>query len=362
VALIDRLRRVARDSGMCGFGVADAGPFREVRAQLEGRVADGSSASLRFTFADPGRSTDVRRSFPWARRLVVVAWPYLPAAGHPGPARAGTGRAARFATEDHYRGLRAGLQAIAELLRDAGRRAAVLADDNRLVDRAAAVRAGVGWWAKNAQVLMPGFGPWTLLGSVVTDAELTATEPMWRDCGTCSACLPACPTGALVAPGILDARRCLAYWVQAPGVIPRPLRRALGDRLYGCDDCLEACPPGRRMLDGSSAERGRVDLVTVLCADDRTLRRRFAHWYVPRNDVRHLRRNALVALGNVGGRDAVGIAAGFAAHPDWLLRAHAAWALGELGGTAARRALHAAARRERNPHVRAEIDGTLGRC
>jgi epoxyqueuosine reductase len=360
--MIDRLRRVARDAGLCGLGVADAGPFGEVRVELERRVADGSRASLLFTFADPTRSTDVRRSFPWARRLVVAAWPYLPAAGNPGPAQVGTGRVARFATEDHYRGLRSGLRAVAAVLRGAGRHAVVLADDNRLVDRAAAVRAGVGWWGKNAQVLMPGFGPWTLLGSVVTDADLHATEPMRRDCGTCRACLPACPTGALVAPGILDARLCLAYWVQAPGVIPRVLRRALGDRLYGCDDCLEACPPGRRLLDGSTARRGRVDLAAVLGADDRTLRSRFSHWYVPRNDVRHVRRNALVALGNSGGRHAVGIAAGFAGHPDWLLRAHAVWALGELGGTTARHALGAAARRERNPHVRAEIDGTLGRC
>ena len=128
----------------------------------------------------------------------------------------------------------------------AGHRAAVLCDDSRLVDRAAAVRAGVGWWGKSTMVLAPGHGPWLLLGSVVTDASLPPDTPMARDCGTCAACLPACPTGALVAPGVLDARRCLAALAQSPGAIPREFRRAMGDRLYGCDDCLEACPPGQR--------------------------------------------------------------------------------------------------------------------
>jgi len=362
VELSEQLRRVAEDSGLGGFGVAEAGPFSWVRDELERRLREGSNGSLRFTYADPVRSTEVRRSFPWAERLVVAAWGYLPDAGTPGGRRAGTGRIARFATEDHYRGLRDGLASIARVLHGAGWRAEVLADDNRLVDRAAAVRAGIAWWGKNAQVLMPGFGPWTLLGSVVTDAPLPPSVPMRRDCGSCRACLPACPTGALVAPGILDARLCLAYWAQAPGVIPRSLRRAMGDRIYGCDDCLEACPPGRRLLEAAGQRRGRVSLAEVLGADDRGLRRRFAHWYVPRNDVRHVRRNALVALGNVGGRGAVGIAAGYAGHPDWLLRAHAVWALGELGGSTAAAAVRAVAARERHPEVLEEIEGTLAGC
>jgi epoxyqueuosine reductase len=362
VELLELVRCAAEDAGLYRIGVADAAAFPEVRAELERRVADGRSGLLRFTFADPKRSSDVRRSLPWARRLIVAVWAYLPDAGSPGPPRPGAGRVARFATEDHYRGLRAGLEAVAGVVRSAGWRAVTLADDNRLVDRAAAVRAGVGWWGKNAQVLTPGPGPWTLLGSVVTDAELPVSPAMRRDCGTCAACLPACPTGALIAPGILDARACLAHWAQAPGIIPRPLRRAMGDRLYGCDDCLEACPPGRRVLGAATAQAGRVDLIEMLGADDRTLRRRCAHWYVPRNDVRHLRRNALVALGNAGGRDAAAVAAGYAGHPDWLLRLHAVWALGELGQGTGRAALRAAARREAHPEVRAEIDSTLEGC
>jgi epoxyqueuosine reductase len=243
----------------------------------------------------------------------------------------------------------------------AGHRAAVLCDDSRLVDRPAAVRAGVGWWGKSTMVLAPGHGPWLLLGSVVTDAVLPADPPMGRDCGTCTACLPACPTGALVAPGVLDARRCLAALAQSPGTIPQEWRVAMGDRLYGCDACLEACPPGQRWLKvaGASGE-GRVDLLEVLASSDPVLLERFGHFYLPGRQARYLRRNALVALGNSGGVGAVAAAADSLAGPDPLLRAHAAWALGRLGGPEAGAALRAAEGREPEATVREEIAAALG--
>lgn len=315
----------------------------------------GLHGGLRFTYRDPATATDVWASFPWARCLVVGSWGYLPAAGSPGPSRAGTGRVARFATADHYRPLRAGLQSLAEVLGNAGWRAEVLCDDHRLVDRAAAVRAGLGWWGKNTMVLSPGHGPWLLLGSVVTDAVLPASPPSRRSCGTCTACLPACPTGALIAPGVLDARRCLATLAQASGPIPHEYRRAMGDRLYGCDACLEACPPGRRCLAAAPEGRGRVDLAGLLAADDAALRRRFGHWYIPGRRVCYLRRNALVALGNAGGGRARRVAADYLEDADPLLRAHAAWALGALGGPEARKALSRGALREDDPSVREEI-------
>ncbi|HSQ37333.1 MAG TPA: 4Fe-4S double cluster binding domain-containing protein, partial [Acidimicrobiia bacterium] len=203
--------------------------------------------------------------------------------------------------------------------------------------------------------LSPGHGPWLLLGSVVTDAVLPRSRPSRRTCGTCTACLPACPTGALVGPGVLDARRCLAALAQAPGPIPHEHRRGMGDRLYGCDACLEACPPGRRCLAAAPEHRGRVDLAGLLTADDAALRRRFGHWYIPGRRVRYLRRNALVALGNAGGGAARTAVIGYLEDADPLLRAHAAWALGALGGPDARTALSRAARGEGDLSVREEI-------
>ena len=123
----------------------------------------------------------------------------------PGTARPGTARIARFATRDHYEPLRHALHEVAQVLFDSGFRAEVLVDDSRLVDRAAAVRAGVGWSGRSTLVLVPGAGPWVLLGSVITDADLEPSAEMRRGCGTCTACIPACPTGAIIAPGVLDA-------------------------------------------------------------------------------------------------------------------------------------------------------------
>lgn len=354
-----RVEAAAQTAGTAGFGIASAEPFPEVRSELERRRAEGSHAALTFTYNDPARSTDVRASIPWAQRLVVVAWPYVDAAGSPGPPAAGTGRVARFATEDHYRPLREVLGDLAAILRDAGWNAEVLADDNRLVDRAAAVRAGVGWWGKSSMVLVPGPGPWVLLGSVATDALLATTTPMRRDCGSCTACLPACPTGAIVAPGVLDARRCLARWAQAPGVIPAEYRRAMGDRIYGCDECLDACPPGWRARDRVDTRGGRVDLLRVLAASDDELLAEFGHFYLPRRRPEVLRRNALVALGNDPGPGAVAAVARYLAHESWVLRAHAAWALGEMASDEAKAQLEAGLDGEHDRRVRAEIKAAL---
>ncbi len=346
--------------GVAGFGVCDTEPFEEVRRHLDERLRDGTSAGLGFTYTDPAVSTDPRATHPWAHRLVVLAWAYMPEAGSPGPGQPGTGRIARFATADHYQGLRRALEALTELLRGDGYRAQWLADDDRLVDRAVAVRAGVGWWGKSTMVLAPGHGPWMLLGSVATDAELPTTAPMVRDCGTCDACIPACPTGAITAPGVLDASRCLARWAQAPGAIPVAFRGAMGDRVYGCDECLAACPPGRRPLAAGPDGGGRVDLVALLAAPDAELLATYGHFYLPGRSPATLRRNALVAMGNAPGPGAVEVLAGYLGHPHPMLRRHAAWALGAAGTSACAEVLRAALATETDPEVLAEIRAALG--
>lgn len=357
--LTDRLHAAGIRAGLTAIGFAETTPFLQVREAMVRRIESGRSAGMGFTFTDPTRATTVTDSFPWARSLVVAAHGYLPEAGSPGPARPGTGRVARFATGDHYAPLIRALGVMEGLLSEGGHRTGVVVDDARLVDRAAAVRSGVAWWGKSTMALAPGVGPWFLIGSIATDAELSPSSPMQRSCGECVACIPACPTGALDEAGVLDARRCLSHLGQAPGSIPVEFRQAMGDRLYGCDECLTACPPGSRALEEATAERGRIDLVEVLASADRPLRSRFGHFYVPRNQVRHLRRNALVALGNGGDRGMVGVVAGYVGHPDPLLRLHAAWALGRLGGPLARAALRAAMAAERDPEVCAELQAAV---
>lgn len=355
--LLEQLTDCAEQAGLDGFGVAAADPFEAAGQTLRARKETGLAGKLGFTYRDPDTSSNIRRSFPWARSLIVGTSAYVPAAGSPGPAQPATGRVARFALEDHYVPLRAGLQSVAALLTDGGYRAEVLVDDSRLIDRAAAVRAGVGWWGKSTMVISPKHGPWLLIGSVATDADLDPTEPMVRDCGKCDACLPACPTGALIEPGVLDATRCIAYWAQTPGVIPPEIRTAWNDRIYGCDDCLDACPPGHAVLE-SAAPTGRLSLVEMLTANDDELLEGAGHWFIPRRDPDYLRRNAIVALGNTGKPEHAPLLESFLNHRRATLRAHAAWALGELGEPG-RSSLIARRNVEHDPGVLEEIELAL---
>jgi epoxyqueuosine reductase len=243
---------------------------------------------------------------------------------------------ARYARSDHYGALRHALGQVAATLHAAGWQAKVLCDDNALVDREAARRAGIGWYGKNANLLLPGLGSWFVLGSVVTDAPVVAApEPVADGCGSCVRCIDACPTGAIVAPGVVDARRCLAWLVQARGPFPVEHREALGGRLYGCDDCQEVCPPNRTAdrrqppAEGPD-EAAWVPLVELLATSDEALLARHGRWYIPRREARWLRRNALVALGNVGRADdpdVLDTLRRYADGDDELLAEHAAWAL-----------------------------------
>lgn len=353
--LVAELGALARDRGAAGFGIAGVAPFREEGIELERSRRSGRSGPLRFTYDEPDIASDVTRSFPWARSIIVVGWSYLPN----GPVPASTGAVVgRFAGANHYEGLARITTALVDRLRAEGYRAEPLIDDNRLVDRAAAIRAGVGWRGRSTMTLIPGVGPWALLGSVVTDASLPPDRPMRRTCGTCTACMPACPTGAIDDQG-LDARRCLSTWLQTPGSIPHWIRPRLGRRVYGCDDCLLACPPGDPALARSRGEEHTLSFPDLLGLDDESLLRRFDWWYVPRRDGRYLRRNLLVAAGNAGEVEAREAILAHLSHPSSMIRGHAAWAVGRSMGAEATGPLLAALERERAPEAREEILLTL---
>jgi epoxyqueuosine reductase len=248
---------------------------------------------------------------------------------------------------DQYTPLRQALQKIALRLRADGHRAVVFADENDLVDREVAYRAGLGWFGRNANLLLPGGGSFFSIGSVVTTAPLpTASRPVPDGCGSCRQCIDDCPTGAIVADGVIDARRCLAWLVQKPGIFPFEFRVALGDRIYGCDACQTGCPPNIRLADrysprsaaGISAEVGpgaAVDLLSILDDDDSELLRRFGAWYLADRDPVWLRRNALVILANVAPvpvDDRVrAVLSRYLSSDSSVLRAHAVWASRRLG-------------------------------
>ena len=343
---IDELRSIAQSYGITHTGVAPAAVMQRAREALMQRRDAGLHDGMAFTYKNPHRSTDPTRAVRDARAVFVGARPYLiDPPQHGGDQPSVTGRVARYAWTDHYGPLRAGLRAVAHRLRRDGWKAVAFADDNSMVDREVAHLAGLGWFGKNANLLLSGAGSYFVLGSVITTAPLPAAHaPADDGCGTCRRCLDGCPTGAIVQPGVVDASRCLAWLLQKPGTFDRRFRAALGDRIYGCDECQEVCPPtvrlGTKFQVPSDAEvEPRVDVLAMLDASDDEVMRRWGRWYIADRDPRWLRRNALVVLGNVGRADAtvpadprvVSTLQRYLAHDDPILRAHAVWAARACG-------------------------------
>lgn len=368
----------ARSRGLDRVGITSADVLARSRVTLVERRNSGMSDTMDFTFRDPIRSTDPTRAVEGARSILVAALSYADhgAEGDPSsspsssssPTSTVSARVARYARHDYYTPLRRALQDVALRLRSDGFRAVVFADENDLVDREVAWRAGLGWWGKNANLLMPGAGSWFVLGSVVTTAPLpVASGPVSDGCGSCRRCLDDCPTGAIVSEGVVDARRCLAWLVQKIGIFPREHRIALGDRIYGCDECQESCPPtvrlstrvpARSRLDGTGPT---LDVVELLTSSDEVLLDRLGRWYVPERDPRWLRRNALVILGNVApvpvNESVRSVLGHYLSDRDPMLRAHAVWAARRLGADD----LVWALRNDTNPDVVVEMNEPVPR-
>ncbi len=341
--LARRIRDLAHVTGLDSIGFASTEVLEPARTVLHSRKARGLSATMNFTYRNPDRSTDPTRAMPTAKTLIAGAVGYGGEVVHD-PVEL-SGRVARYSWRDHYANLRTSLEEIADLLRSEGYSAQVHCDDNSLVDRNVAYRAGLGWYGKNSNLLLPDVGSWFVLGSVLTDADLpTNSEPVADQCGSCQRCFEGCPTDAIVGPGIIDAGRCIAWIVQAEGPIPLEFREAIGDRLYGCDDCQDVCPPNRALLTADEATpvatlpRSEMDawvsLVWLLTASDEEMMNRVGRWYIAKRDPAVVRRTALVNLGNIADPadpEIVTILERYLGHQNPLLRRHAIWACRRLG-------------------------------
>jgi epoxyqueuosine reductase len=321
------VRRIGLALGLDAVGVARAEPYAATERHIRERRARGLFGRLRFTTAHPEVSCHPERLLPGARSVVSAALCYFA----PDPERpANHGTLPRYTRRDAYAELRARLDVLGGRL---GAPYRVLVDENQHVDREAAARSGVGFYGKNTMLITRRHGSWVVLGTLVTAADLEPTAALPTDCGACTRCIDACPTGALDEPGVLDATKCLSYWTQVPGTIPEPYREPLGAQVYGCDICQEVCPWNRgveRRRAGSPPSDGaHVDLVAWLEADAVTLAA-FGRLYVPRRDPRWLRRNAIVAAGNVGDARLGPALERHAAGGDELLAEHARWALARI--------------------------------
>lgn len=340
-ALAARLLTRGRTAGLDAVGITSADVLEPARTVLHSRKAMGLSGTMNFTYRNPDRSTDPTRSVPGAQAVIAGAMSYR--RGNPATPTETAGRVARYSWRDHYDDLRQALDMVAAELREAGFKARVHCDDNSLVDRNVAYRAGLGWYGKNANLILPNLGSWVVLGAVVTDAPLPqSATPQSDGCGPCRRCFDGCPTGAILAPGVIDARRCLAWIVQAGGPIPREFREAVGDRIYGCDDCQDVCPPNRQLdsIDEPAPVEPESDpwvqILWILSASDEELLDRIGRWYIAKRDPNVVRRTALVVLGNIGDRfdeQTNAVLGRYLRDSNDILRGHAVWACRRLGLT-----------------------------
>ena len=366
----DRVKRRATELGFQLVGIATAGPFDDAEARQLAWLGAGYQAGLHWMTEDRvRRACRPEDLLPGARSLVVVGAAY--AAREPtAPQGSPTGRVARYARgADYHDVMRARLGELAVHLRELGGdgvRTRLFIDSSPLAEREAAVRAGLGFFGKNTNLLTAVAGSWVLLGAILTDLALEPDAPLLKDCGQCRLCLDACPTGALPAPYVLDANRCISYLtIEHRGSIEPGLRPLMGDHVFGCDVCQEVCPWNRAErsiiwpeLLGSPAA-ARPPLTDLLALDDEAFRSRFKGSPIRRAKRRGLLRNAAIALGNSGHAGAAPMLARALSDPEPLVRGHAAWALGRIGGRGTREALERQLAAEADEEVRREIHTAL---
>ena len=359
-------------------------PVRFARARLPAGVggryraalADGHHGTMDWLARAPERRESPDRLWPGARTAIVCGLDYGPGRDPlPELARAERGYVSVHARHrDYHDVLKGRLKELAGWTAARfGCEVKALVDTAPVLEKPLAQQAGLGWQGKHTNLVSRGHGSWLFLGEVLTDLDLPPDEPARDRCGACRRCLDACPTGAFPAPYRLDARRCVSYLtIEHAGPIPRSLRPLLGNRIYGCDDCLAVCPWNKFAKLGAEAKlRERPDLVApplgeLAGLDDAAFRARFAGSPVKRIGRDRFVRNVLVAIGNGGEPDLAAAAERRLDDRSALVRGAAVWALARLAAPERLRELHDRRRHaaEPDPEVRAEwraaLEGSAG--
>ncbi len=342
----------ARRLGFAAVGIASVEPFQEARDRALAAVDEGRMDGMPwYTRERVIASADIGGRYAWARSLIALAFPYQPA--RPRAADGDRTIRGRFAAyvctvdgdqpADYHDLLARRCDALVDWLRarEPGIRGKRFVDHGWALDRAIAERAGLGFAGKHASVITTVAGSYVLLASIAVSIPLPVDQPSRRGCGSCAACLPSCPTGAIVSPGVIDARRCISYLtIEHRGAIPLELRPLMGTWAFGCDLCQEACPINHRLApapldDGSpSTERGPVphpDLVECLELTEEAFTARFRGTAVSRTGRAGLARNCAIALGNAGDRAALpALERTATTDSDPVVREAARWGIAQL--------------------------------
>ncbi len=373
------IKRLARERAM-HLGASDvrvtpAFDAGGVERDLNASFARGDLATWPYDEAYAAKAADPSRILEGARSVICIAVPYASNAAEPLPLQ---GRVSNYvgSADYHARVKQLLLEVAGEIDAAAGSSVTAIACDTKpIAERAFAARAGLGWIGKHTNLISPGSGSFVFLGEIVTKLDLPPDEPLRKTCGSCTRCIPACPTGALRGDYTIDATRCIADLTQRTDAIPRAMRPLIGTWVWGCDLCQLACPPNNVMVSSSNhperrSERAHVEgrskdtstpeLIELLRLRSSGFKRKYARSAMGWRGGAILRRNAAVALGNTLDRAAVP-SLGQSLHndPHPLVRGHSAWALGRIGSPEAIAALNRRLEIEPDRDVLAEIDAAL---
>ncbi len=330
------VKAAARRAGFHACGVARAAPLDP--GPLDRLLAAGGEADMVWLRTQRAERLDPALLLPGVRSVVAVALAYH--AGEAPPPAEGAGEIARYARgRDYHAVMKRRLRALVEELAaaDPAARALPTCDVAPVMEKAWAERAGIGWIGKNGCLLTVDHGSWVVLGTVLLDRELEPDAPHPDRCGSCEACLPACPTGAIPSPGVVDARRCISFWtIERRGEIPPALAGRLGGWVFGCDDCQTVCPWNAAAKPGSDPEllprpgREALPLDDLLALSEEEYRQRFWGTSLARARYDGLLRNAVLAAGRAGDPGRAEAVRRHLASPFPGVRAAAEWAIARL--------------------------------
>ena len=333
------MKELALAAGFDLAGIAAADAPHELSFFAEW-IAQGYAGEMAYLTSQVAKRSELRTAFPWARSVLSVALQYDTPHPYSTETDPSKGWIARYAWGDDYHDVMKAMldELVARLREELGPFVArTYVDTGPIVERAYAAAAGIGAWGKNTCLLHPEHGSWFFLGEIVTDLELAADPPRTDMCGTCTACLDACPTGALPRAYVLDATRCISYLtIELKGTIPEDRREGVGRHVFGCDICQDVCPWNRkrRHHGGASFEPrpglAAPDIAELAALDPEAFRARFRGSPLKRAKRRGLLRNVAIALGNSGDSGKRPLLLTLADDVDPLVREHARWALDRL--------------------------------
>jgi len=335
--LKQRLLSFAREIGFDSCRIAACGSAPHVH-EFRNWLDEGGHGEMSYMERGEEKRCDPQKVLPGARSIVVLALNYFQGDPKAGDTPAATGKIARYARGDDYHDLVANkLDKIDEFLRAFDGQQKCYVDTGPVLERDHAAEAGIGWHGKSTMLIDERLGTWFFLAEVLTTLELPPDEPVPDRCGTCERCIKACPTGAITAPHRLDARRCISYLtIELKGSIPLDLRPLIADRIFGCDDCLDACPWNRfARVSREAAFFARPSTVGIPLRDylglsDEDFRSLFRNSPIKRIKRRGFLRNVCVALGNVGDPSDLAALGRAAADPEPLIAEHAKWAIHQI--------------------------------